>query len=102
VLVETRRGGDFELGAKPRYGVEVGTGLAYLVIVLIAAIDAAFGIRIRVQIVDTVQKALTLAEIQPVLDLPDELFRLVDDRIQSAKEKSFARVTGVQKDCAKS
>ena len=80
VLVDARRSRQLEHRRERRNGMDVTADCSVMIVViLVSAVDRPFGPRHRVDVVEAAEQPLPVTEIQSLLNLPDELLRLVDD-----------------------
>src|SRR5665647_15500 len=112
MLVQARGGGKLELISYVRDRVDVAAVFGDVVIGLVAAVDCAFRLRHRVDVVVTEQKALFRTDAEAVLHLCRKLRRLVDDaggiaairaargRLHGVQQKRLAGVACVEEDLA--
>jgi len=76
--------------------MQVSADLPDVVVVLVAAVDRPAGLGNGVLVVHSVDEALAQSQIEPVLNLTDELSGLVDYRLERAEEERIPRVTRIQ------
>src|SRR5688572_28047644 len=79
VLVNACRRGKLQISRQGGHRMDVSAPLVDVVVILVPAVERPFGPRLRIDVVEAVDEALALAEVQSVLQLAYDLPGAIDD-----------------------